>query len=101
MKVYFIVLGSSIASWRLLSFSGNSFAEGWSEPPLQKAGLSRPRTDAVSQTRPFRSIIILWLLARVFQICRSPQYADGISGFSVAACPVPSDSGIWGSRTGA
>jgi hypothetical protein len=25
-------LRSSIASWRLLSFSGNSYAEGWSEP---------------------------------------------------------------------
>jgi hypothetical protein len=59
MKVYFIVFGSSIASWRLLSFSGNSLAEGWSEPSLQNAGLSRPRTEAVSHTRPFLSIIIL------------------------------------------
>ena len=71
--MYFIVFGSNIASCRWLCVSGKSFADGWSEPSLQKAGLSRPRTEAVSHTRPFLSIIMLWLLTRVSQICRSPQ----------------------------
>jgi hypothetical protein len=34
-KVYFIVVGSSIASCQWLSFSGKSLAEGWSEPSWQ------------------------------------------------------------------
>ena len=71
--MYFIVCGSSIASCRRLCLSGKTFAEGWSDPALQKAGLSRPRTEAVSHTRPLLSSIALWLLTRVSQICRSPQ----------------------------
>ena len=51
MKVYFIVLGSSTAAWREDLSSGKTLAEGWSEPFLQKAGLSIPRTLAESQTR--------------------------------------------------
>ena len=39
MKLYFIVLGSSIDTWRAERSSGNTLAEGWSEPFLQKAGL--------------------------------------------------------------
>src|SRR5215470_1974741 len=44
-KVYFIVFGSSIASWRWLSATGKAFAEGWSDPFLQKAGLCVSRTE--------------------------------------------------------
>ena len=32
--------------------SGNSFADGWLEPALQKSGLSGGRTAEVIQTRP-------------------------------------------------
>ena len=71
--MYFIVFGSSIAAWRADCSSGNTFADGWSEPFLQKAGLSSPRTFAASQTRPFLSNIALWLFARVSQIFSSPQ----------------------------
>ena len=52
MKEYFIVFGSSIATWRGERSSGNTLADGWSEPFLQKAGLSMPRTVAASHTRP-------------------------------------------------
>ena len=75
-------------------------ARGWSEP-LRNAGLSRPRTDAVNHTRPFRSTIMLGLLTRVPDP-RSSQQADGITGTQGhAAWPLPSDSGIPWSRTGA
>src|SRR5262245_5485475 len=73
MKLYFIVLGSSIATWRPDCSSGNTLAEGWSEPFLQNAGLSNPRTSAANQTRPFVSNMQLWLLARWPQFCSSPQ----------------------------
>ena len=73
MKLYFIVLGSSIATWRADFCSGNILAEGWSEPCLQNAGLSMPRTVAESQSRPFSSNMELWLFARVSQSFCSPQ----------------------------
>ena len=69
-------------------------------PSRQNAGFSGPRTAAASQTRPSRSSIELWLLARVSQIASSPQYGDAASGLSAAACPGPRLSGICGSRTG-
>src|SRR5882757_1216356 len=100
MKEYFIVLGSSIATWRADFSSGNALADGWSEPFLHHAGLSMPRTVAASQTRPFLSNIELWLLARVSQSFCSPQYADGCRGCTLPACPGPSDSGISVSATG-
>ena len=58
------------------------------------------RTVAASHTRPSRSSIELWLLARVSQIASSPQYGDAASDLSAAACPGPRLSGICGSRTG-
>ena len=45
--------------WRAERSSGNALAEGWSDPFLQKAGLSSPRTAAVSHSRPFSSNIAL------------------------------------------
>ena len=39
--------------------SGITFAEGWSDPFLQKAGLSGPRKRALKYTRPCSSIIAL------------------------------------------
>ena len=73
MKLYFIVLGSSIDTCRPERSSGNTLAEGWSEPFRQKAGFSIPRTAAANHTRPFRSNMPLWLLARWLQIFSSPQ----------------------------
>ena len=73
MKVYFIVTGSSIATWREDISSGNTLAEGCSEPFLQNAGLGRSRTVAAIHTRPCLSNIALWLLARVSQSFSSPQ----------------------------
>src|SRR6266849_8851219 len=55
MRLYFIVLGSSIDAWRPERSSGNALAEGCSEPFLQKAGFSFPRTAAANHTRPFLS----------------------------------------------
>ena len=85
----------------MLCSSGNSLADGMVEPCLQKSGLSRPRTAAVSHTRPFLSNMELWLLTLVSQIFLSPQYGDGCIGFSAAACPGPRGSACPASRTGA
>src|SRR5437764_14052128 len=100
MNEYFMVLGSSMATCRGDLSSGNTLAEGWSEPFLQKAGLSMPRTVAAIHTRPFLSNMALWLLARVSQVFSSPQYAEACSGLMLAAWPGPSDSGMFGSSTG-
>src|SRR5687767_10836314 len=96
-----MVLGSRIVMDRDVRSKGNSFAEGWSEPLLQNAGLLGPRTAAANHTRPCRSNMPLWLLAFVSQIFSSPQYGEGASTLSLAACPGPSASGVSGSRTGA
>src|SRR5260370_18515185 len=102
MKLYFIVLGSSIATWRPDCSSGNTLAEGWSEPFLQKAGLSNPRTAAANHTRPFLSNMPLWLLARWLQIFSLPQYAEAAVGLltAVAWKGGPNDSGAVGSAIG-
>ena len=73
MKVYFIVFGSSMASCRPARSIGITFADGWSEPFLQNAGFSLPRTFAAIHTRPFLSNMALWLLARESQSFSSPQ----------------------------
>src|SRR4029450_5798383 len=102
MKLYFIVLGSSIDTWRPDRSSGNTLAEGWSEPCLQNAGFSIPRTAAANHTRPCLSNMPLWLLARWLQIFSSPQEAEGAAGFAVADAwkGGPNDSGALGSATG-
>src|ERR1700747_2417670 len=51
-KGYFIVLGSRIETARCVWSSGNSLAEGCSEPFLQKSGFLGPRTAAAIHTRP-------------------------------------------------
>src|SRR5258708_32058029 len=89
-----------MATWRADFSNGNTLADGWSEPCLQNAGSSMPRTVAVSQSRPFLSNMELWLFARVSQSFSSPQWADGCNGFTLPACPGPNDSGISGSATG-
>src|SRR5205814_4243380 len=52
MCVSFPVFGSYMARCRPARFIGNSCADGWLDPALQKAGLSGGRTVAVSHTRP-------------------------------------------------
>ena len=82
-----------MARWRLERSSGNSCAEGWSEPFLQKLGFSGGPTREVNQTRPFSSNIGLWMLVWLSQIGASPQYGDGPRRLSL-------DEGVLGSRTG-
>src|SRR6516165_5893740 len=82
IRVNLPVSGSNIDSWRLDCLSGNNFADGWSEPCLQKAGLSGPRTRDVNQTRPLSSNIGLWALDWLSQIGSSPQYGEGCMGLS-------------------
>src|SRR6266581_8197681 len=85
--------GSYMERCRLACSSGNTFAEGWSEPCLQKSGFDGRRILAVNQTRPFSSIIGLWLLVWLSQIGSSPQYGEGPIGASF-------EDGVFGSRTG-
>src|SRR5207302_5290704 len=73
ISVNFRVFGSYIASCRVDFSTGKAFAEGWSEPFLQKAGLSSPRIRAVNHTRPSLSNIGLCTLAWLSQIFSSPQ----------------------------
>src|SRR5262249_60655496 len=68
MKVYFPLLRSSIASWRLLCASGRSLADGWAEPLRQKAGFARLRTDAPSHTLASCSATEQWVLHPVSPI---------------------------------
>ena len=77
MCVSFFVFGSYIARWRPARSIGNSFADGWLEPALQKSGLSGGRTAEVIQTRPCSSNIGLWTLFLLVQIGSSPQYGEG------------------------
>src|ERR1700694_4138140 len=79
--------------WRFASPpSGNTFAEGCSEP-LHQSGFLLGRTREVNHTRPFSSIIGLWLRVRPSQIGFGPHQADGPNGLSF-------DEGVSGSRTG-
>ena len=70
---YFIVFGSSTETWRGDRSIGNTLADGWSDPFLQNAGLSMPRTVAAIHTRPFLSNMALCLLAFVSHSTVSPQ----------------------------
>src|SRR4051794_33800125 len=92
MWVSLRVLGSYIASCRPERCRGNSFADGWSDPSLQNAGLSAGRITEVIQIRPFSSIIGLCTLFLLVQIASSPQYGDGAAIFGLAG-------GVFGSRT--
>src|SRR6266481_2627851 len=93
IKVNLPVAGSYIDRWRLASCSGNTLADGWSDPALQTSGLAGGRIRAVIQTRPFSSIIGLCVLVWLSQIWASPQYGDGAIGLSF-------EDGVLGSRTG-
>ena len=93
--------GSSIATWRTFLSIGNTLADGWSEPFLQKAGLSgrgtRRRQPDPALAVEHRVVIVdpgvpELLLA---PIGRRRHRLD-----RRAAWPGPSDSGMFGSRTG-
>src|SRR5947209_7374248 len=92
MCVSFWVFGSYMASWRPEFASGNTFADGWLEPCLQKSGFGDGRTVDVIQTRPWPSSIGLCTLFLLVQIGSSPQYGDG--------CGIAGGvGGVFGSRT--
>src|SRR5712675_1849477 len=93
MSVILPVAGSYLARCRVDCSIGVSFAEGWSEPFLQKSGLANWPTREVNQTCPFSSIIGLCMLAWLSQITSSPQYGDGAMALFL-------DVGVLGSRTG-
>src|SRR4029453_7876068 len=93
MRVNLPVAGSYMDRWRLAFSSGNTFADGWSDPFLQKSGLAGGRTRVVNQTRPFSSIFGLGLLVWLSQIGSVPQYGEGAIGSAL-------DDGVFGSRTG-
>src|SRR5207249_12126019 len=78
--------------WRFDCSTGNSFAEGWSDPLLQNSGLAGAPTRDVNQTRPCSSSIGLCMLVWLSQIGSGPQYGVG----SIAFC---FDEGVLGSRT--
>src|SRR5258706_7133730 len=56
INVNFPLFGSSMETCRVERSSGNTLAEGWSEPFLQKSGFSKGRMRAVNQGRPCSSI---------------------------------------------
>ena len=98
-NVAFIVLGSRTVRDRDIRSNGDSFAEGWSEPLLQKLVVGSAHRRRELRDRSGRT-------------CRCgcwPWYPDlllapigeGASTLSPAACPGPSASGVSGSRTGA
>ncbi len=88
---HFSVFGSYMESWRPDTGIGATLADGWSEPCLQKAGFSSGRSFAVNHTRPFSSIMGLWIEVWLSQIGSSPQYTDGPMVFSLV-------DGVLGSR---
>src|SRR5687767_2165677 len=93
MCVSCLAFGSQSARCRPALAIGNSFAEGWLDPSLQKLGFSGGRTVDVIQTRPCPSNIGLWTLFLLSQMASSPQYGDG-------AGIVAGDAGlVFGSRT--
>ena len=92
ISVILPVFGSYIDRCRLADSIGVSFAEGWSEPALQKSGFAGGRTREVNQTRPFSSNIGLCMLVWLSQIGSSPQNGEGSIEFFF-------DDGVAGSRT--
>src|SRR5215475_4600892 len=93
IRVILPVCGSYMERWRLDCSIGNSLAEGWSEPFLQKSGFAGGPTREVNQTRPLSSNIGLCMLVWLSQIGSGPQYGDGVMGFSF-------EEAVFGSRTG-
>src|SRR3954470_6462329 len=67
------VFGSYTEIWRGEASSGAIFADGWSEPFLQKSGFGAGRDRAENHTRPSRSMIALWMLLAPSQIGSLPQ----------------------------
>ncbi len=92
ISVIFPVFGSYMERCRFDVSMGVSFADGCSDPFLQKSGLAGAPTRDVNQTRPFSSSIGLCMLLWLSQIGSGPQYGDG----SIAFC---FDEGVLGSRT--
>ena len=73
INVILPVFGSYIERCRVDCSIGVSFADGWSEPFLQKSGLANCPTRDVNQTWPFSSIIGLCIEVWLLQIASLPQ----------------------------
>src|SRR5882762_5746465 len=81
-------------TWRFEALIGYAFADGWSDPALQKSGLACGRIRAAHHTRAFSSSIRLCGMVWAFQSFSSPQYADAANiGVLIA-------EGVFSSRTG-
>src|SRR5438093_11633179 len=98
MWISFPVAGSYTARCRLALLIGNSFAEGWLDPALQKSGLSGGRTAEVIHTRPRSSSIGLCTLFLLVQMTESPQYGDGWGIWGPAAGRVLGSRTVNGTR---
>src|SRR4051794_12382230 len=80
--------------WRFASpASGNTFADRFAAPSLHQSGFLFGSTREVNHTRPFSSIIGLWLRVRPSQIGFGPHTAEGPNGLSL-------EEGVSGLRTG-
>src|SRR4051812_13626424 len=93
-SVHLPVFGSSIPRWRLaLPSSGSALVDALVAGSLHQSGFLSGSTREVNQTRPFSSIIGLWLMVLPSQIGLSPHTADGPNG-------APCTEGVSGLRTG-
>src|SRR5262249_50050938 len=77
ISVNVLVAGSENDTLGPAASSGKTFADGWSEPALQKAGFGLGRTRAVYQTRFFSSSIGLCVSVLLSQIGSSPHQGEG------------------------
>src|SRR3989442_13730738 len=93
ISVIFPVFGSYMERWRFDSSRGKSFADGCSEPFLQKSGFAGAPTREGNQTRPFSSNIGLCMLVSLSPMCPGPQGGYGAMGVCLL-------QGAVGQRTG-
>src|SRR6266850_6786824 len=89
-----LVFGSYIVIWRPELLIGNTFADGWSEPARQNAGVAFGRILAANQMRDLSSKYRLCGLVWASQIFSSPKYGEA------ANIGTSCSDGVFGSRTG-
>ena len=73
MSVHLPLAGSYIERWRAALSIGATRADGCDEPFRHQSGFAGGRIRAVAHTRPRSSIIWLWVLVWLSQICCAPQ----------------------------
>src|SRR5687768_1057253 len=93
------VFGSYMAMCRPAALSGNTFADGWLDPALQKAGCAfGARTLEVIHTRPSSSNIGLCTFALLVQIGSVPQKGDAPKSCCGATGPALESRSVTGTR---